>query len=666
MTTALLVVSASAEEVRAGSVVTLSMNIDAKIDNNYATTTISQELKNEAEYSREAEFDFTIPENAFLSQFELVLNGTTHKAKVVTKEAADEEYEAAKEQNKTASTVGSSSSSLNSFNYKINIKPGQTIKYNLVFEEYLTRYKGNYTFTLPMSKNSFPSEGDMSVNVEINTVAGIKDLSVNSAYDVTPDIKTNKATIAFSPETRSFSKDMIITYNLKAYPKEGYFLNYEDDGEGYFFHVFCPAVKDIGGETLGKDIIFIIDQSGSMNGDKMTQAKDAFQGVVSDLKDADRFNILKFSTSVESYKEDLIEATPDNIGDAKDWISTINAGGGTNINQAMLDGLAQFPDDSTNVPIICFLTDGLPSVGVQETGTIRTNVKTANTMGAAVFTLAFGNDCDDTFLNAMALENNGHGTKVAVGTDASDQIKGYYDTFSTPLVSNLNFDYGEKSWDVFPVKVPSLYQGSEVVVVGRYDTSLMNIEATVNGSTTEGMTDFGKQFPIVKTSSNSFIPRYWAFQKINDLLELMIVEGETPELKQQVTNISLEYQFVTKYTSMILVIDEDPAADPEEKEGDEWFDDDMAPLDDAAGAWDDDDDSGYWDDDDDDDWSPASEEDKSDGSMGTAFGGVIVIATFLILLVIAFVITFAAVAVVIHRRKQGQETKVEKPVKKDE
>jgi uncharacterized protein YegL len=555
------------------AIVSESMSINATIDNNYAITTLSQTLRNPSEENKETTISYTIPESAFLSQFILKIDGVIYISEVVEKEAAKEQYEGAKDSGKTATIVESSTTtSTSSFTYRINIKAGDEITYLLVYEEYIPRIKGTYTYSIPLTKNSYPSEGDMSIYVGLESVAGFNDITVPDYPEAATEHILNKSgSVNYIPSFRSFSSDFNVVYSIVEYPPEGFLMNYEIGDQCYFFHVFCPGMDDVGGDALGKDIVFIIDHSGSMSGSKMEQTKDAFSSIIDDLRSQDRFNIIRFDDRIETFKTSLVDATTENIDDGDDYIQDTSADGSTDINAALLKGLEMFSSENSNVPIICFLTDGLPTSGTTGLSTIRQNVINDNNVGAAIFCLAFGNDCDMDFLKAVAMENSGTATKIELGQDASDQIVGYYDTFSTPLVTKLNIDYGGDTWDVFPIYVPSLYQGSEVVIVGRYDADITSMQSNITGNTSDGETDFSREFSLDDRTEYDFIPRYWASQKIKELQDQMLIDGETQSLKENITKIAVEYQFITAYTSMILVVEETPD-DSSSTEGNEWED----------------------------------------------------------------------------------------------
>ena len=201
-------------------IVNESMAINADIDNNYAITTVSQTLKNPAEFDQEKTISYTIPESAFLSEFKLEIDGVVYKSQVVEKEAAKEQYEGAKESGKTTTLVESSTTTTTtSFTYKINIKTGEEVTYHLVYEEYIPRVKGTYTYSIPLTKNSYPSEGEMSIYVGLESVAGFKDITVPDYPEATTEyLLTKTGSVNYLPDIRSFSTDFNVVYSIVEYP----------------------------------------------------------------------------------------------------------------------------------------------------------------------------------------------------------------------------------------------------------------------------------------------------------------------------------------------------------------------------------------------------------------------------------------------------------------
>jgi DNA-binding MarR family transcriptional regulator len=215
-----------------------------------------------------------------------------------------------------------------------------------------------------------------------------------------------------------------------------------------------------------------------------------------------------------------------------------------------------FEISELKVPIVVMLSDGLPTAGVTNLKTIRENVKSQNTADVAVFSLGFGDDVDFEFLKALSLENYGIAIRIFEGEDASEQITNFYDTISTPLLKNLLFKYSQGAYEIYPVKVDRLFEGSEVVVVGKYDSPERSITSTVDATSWEGMRTFTETFKLEESTNYSFIPRFWAYAKITYLLDFIAVYGNNESVIENVTNMALEYGFVTPYTSFLVEITE--------------------------------------------------------------------------------------------------------------
>ncbi len=349
---------------------------------------------------------------------------------------------------------------------------------------------------------------------------------------------------------------MRVVFKTENTALNGNMLFYKDKDQGYFMHIFSPTAEEIGTPPLNKDIIFVIDKSGSMEGLKLEQVKTAFSEIIEDLSEGDRFNVVFFDTELKPFSSEILVANDENKGKAIAAVTNVTADGGTNINAALTTALGMFYNGSDNVPIIVFLTDGMPTEGVTSTAAIRDNVLQANKANASIFTIAFGeeHDYDFDFLQALSLENRGTAVYFEPTSEAAEGISGFYETISTPLVSNLKFSYdGNVSQTVLTGR-DNLFVGSEVITLGKYDPNAASIIARVDGNTRSGKHTFEHEFPTQPVDTNNFVARLWAYNTIMNRLDRMKVEGETNELVSEVTNLSLEYGFVTPYTSFFVEI----------------------------------------------------------------------------------------------------------------
>jgi uncharacterized protein YegL len=541
------------------------LNINATIDNNYAVTEISEELYNPYEYAIDDTFSFQIPPRAFISNFSLTIDGITYYAEVVSKDVGKQKYEEAKVSGKDAGLVESYGKSV--FSYSISLSPNQTIVVGLKYEEFLEKTLGGYEYKLHLSSGSINSNTkNMEISVDINSELKITDASVPNYKD---DSKINyvsstEALVSYSTNQVKNTADFIVNYELEPVHINGKMLNYNDGETGFFTHVFSPQSKELGGTPMDKDIIFVLDKSGSMSGTKISQLKDAFDEIVHELREGDMFNIVMFNSGVTTYRSDLITASKDNQDAAAEFINGISSGGSTDINEALLTALDMFRDTAETVPIIVFLTDGLPTSGETNTFTIRDNIKKHNEESVAIFALGFGYDVDFEFLKALSLENSGHALRIEEGEDAKEQITNFYDTVSTPLLKNLKFEYIGDAYEIYPTEVDQLFEGTEVVIVGKYNLSIDELTCNVYTTSKDGERIFSQTFNLEQSTEHSFIPRLWAYTKINQLLDEITVIGEDETLVGEVVTLAMEYQFVTPYTSLLITTEE--AKEEEKKE----------------------------------------------------------------------------------------------------
>ncbi|RLF68915.1 MAG: hypothetical protein DRN57_02530 [Thermoplasmata archaeon] len=542
----------------------ISISINTVIENHYAVTEFEAEIFNPTNTSLEKIFSLELPEDAMLTNMSITINGTTTYARVATSEEARKEYNEAKENGTTASQATSSSSE-NTFDFFVNVGKFQNITFTIRYEQVIARTMGRYHFHL--DPENFEGYSDFEkgyFSIFIMGIGALLDLDTSSSTPVLNEDWDGNSSVLLTPTTSPHdpeSTDIIdISFAEEAPPIEGTLITHIDGTGGYFMHVFSPRLEDLG-SYLPKDIIFVLDRSGSMSGEKIEQMKDAFEEIIYQLHGEDRFDLITFSSDLEKWKEYLVDATGANKESAAVLIRNTEAGGGTNINDALLSGLGMFDGQAERVPVIVFLTDGQPTSGVTSTSAIRQNVLMNNENGASIYSLGFGADLDLDFLQALSLENNGFAVPIPEGGNAGLLMTGFYDTISTPLVMDLRFGYDAGSFDVIPGKLPSLYQGSEAVIVGRFDPDEEEITSSVTGTTRNGEMNWTQTFDTRTDSRNEFVKRLWAHRMIRKTLDDILVEGELESLVEKVTSIALNYSFVTPYTSFVLVTEEPPEED---------------------------------------------------------------------------------------------------------
>lgn len=536
----------------AGQPIVDYLHINADVNNGYAVTAVEEKLTNQLDVPADDEFKFLIPEEAFISGFSLIIDGKEYAADVLPKKEAQEKFEEAASQGKTAGLLESKNK--NMFSYSLSFEPEQSVIVRLKYEQAVKKSLGKFEYVLFLrNSDNTVSVNDLSVNLNITSLNDITTLETpgfagaNVKYSSTTSGRVTYSA-SMLPDT-----DLTVIYTTNNPPINGDMLFYDKGGQGYMMHVFSPSETDLGTTALSKDIIFVVDKSGSMIGDKIAQVKTVFTKIISDLPPDDHFNVIFFDTTIQTFSNTLMEANTKNKADATNFVNGLDANGGTNINEALLDSLDMFDNNSKRVPIIIFLTDGEPTEGITSPYVIRNNIKEANIAQASIFTIAFGiqDEANYDFLKALSIENYGKAQRFFLEGNEEEEMTDFYKTISTPLITDMSFTYNTVS-DVVNTGQFNLFAGSDAIVLGKYSGS--TIMSDVAATTRTGSRNFKKSFKVVSKPENSFIPRLWAYTRIKNMMDRIDVEGETDTLVSAITNISLEFRFVTPYTSLFVEV----------------------------------------------------------------------------------------------------------------
>ena len=530
------------------------MHITASVNNGYATTSIEEKLTNPHDTATDDEFRFLIPDGAFISGFCLIIDGVEYEADVLPKKEADERFTAAVSEGRTAGVLKTKKENI--FSYSLSFKPHQSIIVRLTYEQPVKKTLGKYEYALSLRETDVAHVvPDLSVNITVTSVNRISSLETPGFEGTdTKYISSTEARVTYGAGTLP-DRDLRIVFTTDSTSLSGEMLFYETGGQGYLMHIFSPSVEDLGTAALDKEIIFVIDKSGSMRGDKIAQVKRVFAGIITDLPPDDHFNVIFFDSDVMVFRDALMEANTETKAEAANFVNALDADGGTNINEALLQALGMFEPDSGRVPIIVFLTDGRPTDGVTSPYVIRDNVKAANGAEVSIFTIAFGIDDEANydFLRALSLENCGVAEQFYPEKNAEAGMNAFYETISTPVITDMDFAYRRAS-DIVNTGYGTLFAGSDAIILARYPAGTGNLDSSIDAITRTGSRSFDKTFPAVPRPDNSFVPKLWAHTKIRKLMDRMVVEGETDAIVSEITDLSLEFGFVTPYTSLFVEV----------------------------------------------------------------------------------------------------------------
>ncbi len=637
---------------RASDITVSTPIIAVDISNSFVTVTTSLTLKNGGSTSREFEYNMDIPDEAFLTNLTLKYNNSTYYGEVKEAKQAQLEYEEAVNQSKSA--IKLEKLSVSRFSMTLNLEPGKMMDLSYTYNMFLVKELGGFEFSITPSNHlpEFTKIGaELSFNVESSTMI-ISDGTIN----LDRNLINYKGSKRFSLDVQ-LSNDKLdqaagVKFETMDTQTNGTILFHEEEENRYFVHTFAPGLNELGGKPLKKDIVFIVDRSGSMQGDKMDQTKSAFGVIVDQLSlEYDRFNIISFSNDFTVWKDNIQNPTNTSIQEAKDYINTINAGGGTNIVDSLEQGLEIFVDTDERMKIIVFLTDGNPTAGnITSAPAICEYIKNLNSDRTSIFSLGVGYDMDFEFLERLSFMNYARAYRIDDSKDMSEQITSFYDTISVPLIFDLELKY-ENAMSVYQRHAPYLFQGQEHCVVGKVKNTANDLVFQGSGSAAGNSSmDFTGSFLSVERV-NQFIETFWAFMHIRWCEEKMLMEDDPSIYEQELIDTAIEHQIVTEYTTMILVVKE------EEKEEGEVDDDEP---DNTAEDLDDDNDLTYDDtgtaggnqggsskfDYEDDDSSHAGAGDSSEKEDSSGMGG------FGILFVLTVTLSVIIIIIVLYARRK--------------
>jgi Ca-activated chloride channel family protein len=329
--------------------------------------------------------------------------------------------------------------------------------------------------------------------------------------------------------------------------------------EGYFLLLAAPSVETE--QVVPRDIILVLDTSGSMEGVKLEQAQEAASYVLEHLNPEDRFNVIAFSTGIKRYAFDLQPASK--ASQAALWIDGMQALGGTNINQALLDALTLNISDeygNSRPMVILFLTDGLPTEGVTEVEQILANIRATAPANTRLFSFGVGDDVNTELLDTLADDNRGLVSYVRPDERIDEEVSSLYMKIQTPVLTDLEIDFGDVLVDeLYPPEIPDLFAGSQLILAGRYrlpdgvsGRETIRLTGKVGSQTKSYQYQVNFDPDVISPAGHSFIPRLWAARKIGYLLTQIRHQGENTEWVEAVIQLSLQYGIITPYTSFLI------------------------------------------------------------------------------------------------------------------
>lgn len=546
--------------------VTATIDISRQI----ATTVLEITLRNPASFAQEAQVLLPVPEGVVVRSLSYDGVGTDVGASVLRKDEARRIYEDIVRSMKDPALVefvGTSLVKTSAF----PIPAGASQKVQLTLEQVLTSDAGRIDYTLLRSESlALASNWNISGTIR-------SDLPISTLYSPTHDIsheRSSQGEIRFrvqntagnAADKGSVRVSYLVQPQQTSEPSFTVFTCPGDTPDTGYFMVLggLPATRTDDQVTKPREITMVIDRSGSMRNEKIAQAKDAARQILAGLQPGEFFNIIDYSDSVSSFAPQPIAVDQTALDRAAKYITSIEANGGTNIHQALLEA-TQPAAAASHLPIILFLTDGLPTVGERDEVKIRDAVKASNDEGRRIFPFGVGFDVNVPLLTKLADSSRGAPTFVLPNENVETKVSQVYRRLKGPVLASPVLTAADPASDgrvaeLMPRIMGDVFDGDQIIVMGTYRAT-SKVTLALSGEF------FGKQLtsqisfdPRQASYTNSFVPRLWAERKVTSLIDeirqagaegLNTSDPRVKELVDEIVRLSTKYGILTEYTSFL-------------------------------------------------------------------------------------------------------------------
>jgi len=518
-----------------GQVAITDIDVGVVIQDQAATTTMDISLANHAGSMQEAELLVPVPEGAVVRSFDFEGEGAEPSARLLPATEATTTYESIVRQVRDPALLEFAGSDL----VRSSVFPvpaGGTQKVRLTYEHLLPAEGSRVDYSLPRSE-SLSYTLPWTVHVQIKSKHPIATVYSPSHEIETVRGATNRVSVKLPEDARSVAGPFQLSYLLEQDGVSATLFAYPDGPDGGYF-LMLAGVPELPAElqtSVRREVTLVIDQSGSMGGDKIKQATEAAAQVVAGLEDGERFNIIAYSDTISPFATEPVEKSDQTEQLARGFLDSIRAQGGTNIHDALIEALRPEPADGT-LPMVLFLTDGLPTVGITSEVAIREAAARANGYERRVFCFGVGYDVNAPLLDQLATESRATATYVLPEEDVEVKVADVFRHLQGPVLADSALrvldaagrETPGRVLDVIPQPLPDLFEGDQMVLLGRYNGN-KPLHFTLTGDYLGRDRTFLFKFELDgSTTRNAFVPRLWASRRIALLADEIRQLGADP------------------------------------------------------------------------------------------------------------------------------------------
>ncbi len=561
-------------------------DVKVEISGFQSRVNVTQEFENPFKEKIEAVYVFPLPANAAVDDLTMVVGDRTVRGKILRREEAQAVYDAAKSAGQVASLLDQERP--NVFTQSVaNILPGEKVRITISYVETLKYEDGAYEFSLPMvvGKRYIPGElvGPNASNRAIGTTP-VPDASrilpkqapagTRAGHDISLDIMLDAGVPIDSVNGKSHevelerlnahsahvrlknsatipNKDFVLRYDVAGKTIQDALLAHRSDKGGYFSMILQPPDRVTVTDVTPKELVFVLDTSGSMEGFPIEKAKETMKLALDGLYPGDTFNLITFAGDTRILFPRPVPATPANRKRAQAFLAASSGDGGTEMMKAIKAALDP-SGAADHVRIVCFMTDAEVGNDMEIISEIQKHPN------ARVFAFGIGSSVNRFLLDKMAEYGRGEVEYVSLDDDGSAAARRFHERVRNPLLTDISVDWnGMPVTDVYPRRIPDLFSAKPVILTGRYTAAgrgVIRLKGKMSGR--EFVREIAVDFPEAETRNN-VLSSLWARSRIDDLMGQDfngMQQGEMkPELKETITNLGLEFRLMTQFTSFVAV-----------------------------------------------------------------------------------------------------------------
>jgi Ca-activated chloride channel homolog len=560
-------------------------DVKAQISGFLSRVVVTQEFENPFTEKIEAVYTFPLPQNAAVDDMTMTVGDRTVRGKILRRAEAQAVYEAAKTNGQTASLLDQERPNI--FTQSVaNILPGEQIKITISYVETLKYEDGSYEFVFPMvvgpryvpgsptgaKGNGFapdttqvpdasritpqPAPEGMraghDVSIDVSLDAGVPiDALDSKTHDVTverPD--DHRAVIRLKDEATIPNKDFVVRYDVAGKKIEDALLTHSTNNGGFFTLILQPPDRVMPADVMPKELVFVLDTSGSMSGFPIEKAKETMKLALDNLYPYDTFNLITFSGDEHILFPAPVPATKENLAKAQAFLESRQGGGGTEMMKAIKASMD--PSDAQNhVRIVVFMTDGYVGNDMEIIGEVQKHPN------ARVFAFGIGSSVNRFLLDGMAKYGRGEVEYVGLDDDGPAAARRMHERVRNPLLTDISIDWnGLPVADVYPKTLPDLFSAKPVILSGRYTGTgrgTIRLKGKMAGK------DFVREIPVdfSNAQQHDVLATLWARTRIDDLMSQDFKGAQQGAMKddvqQAITQLGLDYRLMTQFTSFVAV-----------------------------------------------------------------------------------------------------------------